>query len=353
MNKIFEKLYYAPETGYTGLNELYRRARSINPKIKRLDVKIWIEKQPTYTLHKPSRKKFTRNKVLVSGIDEQWQCDLADLSSLSIHNDGFKFLLTCIDIFSKFAWAIPLKTKNSKEVLNAFRNILDSSGRKPVKLQSDAGTEFSNKDFQKFLKSQYIEFFTTRSEMKASIVERFNRTIKEKMWRYFSKNNTYRYIDILENLMKNYNHSMHRTIGTYPANVTLKNENEILNKAFRIKPNIPIMFKFEIGDKVRISKVKKLFEKGYWPNWTEEYFIIENRLHRNPPVYILKDQMGEKLDGVFYEVEIQKITATDADLFVIEKIMKTRKTAGKTDYLVRWRGYPPKFDSWVSNLAKL
>lgn len=352
MQKIFEKIFYSAQTGYTSLNQLYSRSKLVDDKIKKSDVKKWLEKQPTYTLHKPARKSYTRNRVLVSGIDEQWQCDLADLSSLSTHNDGYRYLLNCIDIFSKFAWSQPLKTKSSKEVLQAFKNILSSSKRKPFKLQSDAGTEFLNKDFQKFLKSEEISFFTTKSEMKASIIERFNRTIKERMWRFFTKNNTHRYIDVLQDLMHNYNTSYHRTIGTEPINVTVKNEREILNKVFRVN-NKNTLYKFEINDKVRISKVKKHFEKGYWPNWTEEYFMIENRFDRNPPVYTLKDQLGEKLEGVFYEAELQKIDTSSTDLFIVEKILKTRKKAGKTDYFVRWRGYPSTFDSWVSDLVKV
>jgi transposase InsO family protein len=351
MNKLLEKVYYSPKTGFSGINELYKRAKTIKKNIKKSTVETWVEQQPTYTMHKTARKKYERNRVIVSAIDEQWQTDLADLSSLSKHNDGYKFILTCIDIFSKFAWSVPVKTKSSKEVLAAFQSILKSSGRKPHILQSDAGTEFVNKDFQKFLKSEYIDFFSTRSEVKASIIERFNRTLKEKMWKFFTKSNTYRYIDIIQDLMHNYNNSKHRTIGTFPANVSEKNEREILNKVFRVN-RTAIEFKFKVGDKVRISKVKKHFEKGYWPNWTEEFFTVEERYDRHPPVYKLKDQLEEILDGVFYEPELQKIEGNQ-DLFIVEKVLKTRKKDGKTEYFVRWRGYPAKFDSWVSKLLKV
>lgn len=353
MDKILSEIYSNPKTGYSGFETLYKKAKSVKPEITRKTVKTWLAKQATYTLHKPARKNYTRNRVLVSGIDEQWQADLADLQSLSTYNDGYKYLLNCIDIFSKFAWSVPLKTKTSREVLAAFSHILSSSNRKPFKLQADAGSEFVNKDFQKFLKSNFIDFFTTNSEVKASIVERFNRTLKTIMWRSFTHSNTFRYIDILQDLLNNYNHSVHRTIGTCPANVNHVNENEILNKVFRIRKESLVLFKFNIGDKVRISKVKKHFEKGYWPNWTEEFFIIENKFSRKPPVYTLQDQLGEKLEGIFYETELQRIDTSETDLFVVEKIIKTRKKNNTTDYLVRWRGYPAKFDSWVSQLVKV
>lgn len=353
MDALLSKLYYDPETGFTGVDQLYKRSKIIDKSVTRAVVKQWLEKVSAYTLHKPALKKYGRNRVIVSGIDEQWTVDLADLQSLRYHNDGYKYLFNCIDIFSKYAWSVPTKTKNAQDILDAFKHVLTTSKRKPQKLQADAGSEFTNKDFQKFLKSEYIEFFTTKSEIKSSVIERFNRTLKERMWRYFSKTNTMKYIDILPKLMINYNNSYHRTIKTFPANVTQNNEREILIKAFSIAPLEPSIFKFNINDRVRISKVKKHFEKGYFPKWSEEFFIIKSRLSRRPPVYTIKDQDGEIIEGVFYEPELQKVDIGSDDLFIIEKIIKTRKRGGKTDYFVYWRGYPSKFDSWVSDLIKV
>jgi len=195
-NQILSNLYFNPNTGFKGVNDIYRESKKVHPNISRKYVKQWLENQNTYTIHKPSRKRYGRNKVLVSSIDEQWQADLVDLQSLEKHNEGYRYLLTCIDLFSKFAWAIPLKSKTSENVKNAFIYIFQT-GRKPYKLQTDAGTEFINKEVQKFLKSVGVDFFTTNSEMKASVVERFNRTLKERMWRYFTFKNTHKYIDIL------------------------------------------------------------------------------------------------------------------------------------------------------------
>lgn len=351
MENILETIYFNPKSGLASARKLYTDARKIDKNIKMKHVKEWLAKQTTYTLHKPARKKFQRNRVLVSAIDEQFQIDLVDIQSLAQYNDNYKYLLTCIDIFSKYAWAIPLKSKHSTTVMTAFDKILQDE-RIPVKVQADQGTEFLNKQFQKYLQTRNIEFFSTDSELKASVVERFNRTLKEKMWRYFTKYNTYRYIDVLQDILYNYNHSFHRTIKTFPANVTSKNEHEILNNVYRIDKTL-VLFKFNIGDKVRVSKVKRRFEKGYWPNWTEEYFIVHDRFRRHPPVYKIKDKAEEVLRGIFYEYEMQKIEPQTNDLFVIEKIIKTRNKNGKTDYFVRWRGYPSKFDSWVSDVVKL
>jgi Integrase core domain len=318
-----KNIYYDPAQGFSGEKEFLRRIRLVYPKVKRKVVKQFLEKQLTYTTHKPARKHYQRNKVYVSSIDEQWQADLVDVQSLAKYNDGYKYILTCIDIFSKFAWGIPLLSKTSGNIKAAFSQIF-SSGRRPYKLQTDAGTEFINKDVQKFLRTHDIDFFVTNSENKASVVERFNRTLKEKMWKYFTKENTFNYITVLTALLNNYNTSYHRTIGMTPSEVNSENENLILNKVFMI-PKRPISFKFNIGDTVRISKVKRHFQKGYTPNWTEEYFIIHGRQMRDPPVYTLKDQMDEIIEGVFYEPELQRIRGSKDDLHVIEKILKTRK----------------------------
>ena len=187
--------------------------------------------------------------------------------------------------------------------------------------------------------------------MKASIVERFNRTLKEHMWRFFTQNNSYKYIDVLPKFLHAYNTSKHRTIGMAPINVSDKNKAEILEKAF--KPNKAITkFKFKTGDKVRISKVKGHFEKGYLPNWSEEIFIIHECKSRDPPVYIIRDQMDEIVKGIFYEPELQKVEIIN-DIYLIEKVIRQRKKGKKTEYYVKWKGYPDKFNSWVTNVIKL
>ena len=141
-----------------------------------------------------------RNRVIVTGIDDQWQADLVDVSSLARFNKGYKLLLTCIDVFSKFAWVVPLKNKTGESLLNDFQSILDL-GRSAEKLQTDKGTEFLNHNFQSFLKENNIHFFTTNSELKASVVERFNHTLKTRMWNYFMAKNNRVCIDNLQDIV--------------------------------------------------------------------------------------------------------------------------------------------------------
>ena len=132
MNKLLSKLYYDPKSpvGYTGLQALYKAAKKISKTIKLDDVKNWLRKQQTYTLHKPIRRKFVRRKTIVAGIDYQWQGDLADVSNLAKYNNKYRYLFCLIDVFSKFAWVVPIKDKSGKTLVEAFKSVL-KQGRFP------------------------------------------------------------------------------------------------------------------------------------------------------------------------------------------------------------------------------
>lgn len=189
---------------YSGAKTFIRELKKRHKKVDKSQVYQWLQSQDAYTLHRNAKKKFKRNKVIVSGIDDTFQIDLVEVSSLSDMNNGNKFILTCIDVFSKYAWTIAIKNKSAKSVLEAFTTIIES-GRIPQRIQCDQGNEFLNKMLGKYLTKNKIKMYTLNSEMKASEIERFNRTIKEKMWRYFSQYQTYKYIDVLDDLTESYN----------------------------------------------------------------------------------------------------------------------------------------------------
>ena len=340
--------YFDPKEpgSYAGLSTYAREHKK--DKSKEL-----LKKFPAYSLHKPARRHFKRNRVVVGGIDHLWQCDLTDLSGIAKYNDKYKFLLFCIDVLSKYLWVIPLRSKSAETVLEAFKSILKSSKRKPLTVQSDEGKEFVNHQFKSFLKKIHIKFFFTyNAESKASIVERVQRTIKNKMWRYFTHNNTYRYIDVLSDLVHSYNWTYHRSIQTKPALVNRHNAQDVWDILYRDLYTVPnIKYKFNLQDRVRIlTKKRSMFQKGYESNWSEEVFEITKQIPRYPPVYEITDLMGEKIEGTFYEHELQKAT-DDQDLFIVEKVLKTRKRKNHPrEYLVKWRGWPEKFQSWTTNL---
>ena len=305
MEKTLSSIYLDPShpASFGGLDAVYRALKEKgNNKISRKQVQDWLSQQDVYTLHKPARRHYKRSRVIVPGINAQFQADLCDVQNLSRHNKGYKYLLTCIDIFSKYGWVVPLKTKQGKELVNSFQTIL-SSGRKPLKLQTDQGTEFLNRVFQKFLRDNNIDFFTVNSGLKASMVERFNRTFKNKMYKYFTAKNTLSYIDVLPQLVSSYNNTYHLSIKMKPTQVTKANESKVWDKLYGGDAQKQVHFKFQVGDRVRISKVKRMFEKSYLPNFTEEMFTVYKRFAHQVPVYKLKDDAGEILDAKFYEAE--------------------------------------------------
>lgn len=345
------KIYYnAGDSGsYGGLERLYRRAIELGVKgITRKDVLNFLRGEHCYTLHKPSRKTFLRNRTQVSGIDIQWQADLADMQGLSRFNHGFKYLLTCIDVLSKYAWVVPIKTKSAKEMKEAFIKLLkEAYPRKPKRLQTDKGKEFLNKNVRALLNSEGIELFQTWSDKKAAVVERFNRTLKSRIWTYFTGKRTKEYLPVLQKLVHAYNHSHHRSIGMRPCDVDGKNENEVWHRLYQMP--IPSRGKRELsitpGQMVRVSRTKGDFEKGYMPNWTEQHYRVSGTCPNVPRIYKLQNIRGEEIDGSYYKEDIQPINKND---FRIEKIIKRRTLAtGKTEVLVKWKGWSDKFNTWV------
>ena len=344
MNERLKAIYYDPKhpAGFASVAKLTKESG-----VKTKKVKEWLTEQPTYTLHRMARKKYPTRKYIVHDIDEQWQADLADVSLIANQNKGYRFLLTVIDIFSRYAWARPLKTKTGKEVAAAFKDIFEE-GRIPKRVQSDQGKEFENRDIARLFGEHDIELFSVKSAYKAAIVERFNRTLKSKMWRYFTMNMKEKWTDVLQDLVQSYNNSVHRTIGQRPIDVTRENAGEFREKMYDKKTKATKEKRdIKVGDKVRISKVKSIFAKGYLPNWTEEIFTVASiNTKYSPTTYKLKDYNEEIIEGSFYRHEIQKVTQKD-DTFLVEKVIRTQKRGNEYWCLVKWRGYPSNMNSWV------
>ena len=309
-------------------------------------VKAWLKAQPTYTLHKQARKHYPTRKYVVHDIDEQWQADLADVALLARRNRGYHFILTVIDLFSRYAWARPLKSKRGKEVAAAFKSIF-REGRIPKRIQTDQGKEFENQHVRRLFAKHNIELFSVKSAYKAAVVERFNRTLKTRLWRYFTANVTQKWTGVLQDTVHAYNHSIHRMIQKRPVDVTAEVVDQVRETNYRQRHKIRSPTDIHIGDKVRISKVKSVFAKGYLPNWTEEIFTVATiNTKYSPTTYQLKDYNGDVIEGSFYRHEIEPITQED-DVFMVEKILRRQRREGEPWLLVKWHGYPESMNSWV------
>ena len=368
VDEVLRELYYDSKhpSAYTSVENVYRAARKVLPTLKRREVDTWFQSQLTPTLHKPTRVSFPRNRVLVFDIDDQWQADLVDMSSKAKYNDGYTFILTCIDCFSKYAWAIPIMSKHGTEIVESLKRIFRTSDRKPKRLQTDKGKEFLNTKVLRFLQENDIQLFTTESDKKASIVERFNRTMKGRMYKYFTANNTYRYIDVLQSLVDGYNNTYHRSIKMKPIDVrpepkfTTQIRQNLYGKRIKkvrgkekvksIKPPFK-KYKYAIGDLVRITKARLTFSRGYLPNWSEEIFVVYNRQNFAKPLYYLRDFNAEEIKEGFYEQELQLVRKPEE--YRIDKVLKTKRVNGKLLHLCEWKDWSNHFNSWVENVHNL
>jgi transposase InsO family protein len=216
------------------------------------DVEEWLSSLNTYILHKPVKKKFPRNPYTVTNIDDVWEMDLSDLSSLSKYK--YRYLLNVIDIFSRYAWSVPLKDKTGNSITSALKSLFQD--RKPITIQSDKGTEVVNATVQLYLKRQGVNFHTTHNpDIKGAVIERFNKSLKIRMFKYFTKNNTYRYLDVIDKLLTGYNTSIHSTIVMPPSKFNPSNIYSVWQRMNSLWAKIPQgRVKFKVGDLVRITK---------------------------------------------------------------------------------------------------
>ena len=257
---------------------------------------------------------------------------------LSKYNKGIRFLLCVIDIFSKYAWVVPLKDKKGISIVKAFQSILKQSNRKPNKIWVDKGSEFYNAYFKKWLRDNNIVMYSAQNEGKSLVTERFIRTLKSKIYKYMTSISKNVYIDQLDDIVDKYNNTYHTTIKMKPIDVK---GNTYINADKEIHNKDP---KFKVGDHVRILKYKNIFAKGYMPNWSEEVFVIKKVKNTVPWTYVINNLNGEEITGTFYEKELQK---TNQEEFRIEKVIRRK---GDKLY-VKWKGYDNSFNSWIDKAS--
>jgi hypothetical protein len=279
-------------------------------------------------------------------------------------NDGYRYILTVVDILTKSAWAVPLRNKTGSSIAAAFNTIFRQSGRHPRKLQTDDGKEFLNVQMRTLLRARDINHFTyNNEEIKAACVERFNRTLKSRMERYLTHNNTRRWIDSLDRIMRSYNNTVHTSIRMTPndAKSGSRKETEALLNLY--KPSTAQLRRLvrerepreqwkqlRVGDTVRISMYRHAFRhKGYEQGWTDEHFIITKIEARTPTVYRIADLQRKPVAGTFYRHELQRVSKpVGRTEYRVERVLRRRynKQRRRWEALVRWEGWGPEFDSW-------
>ena len=363
--KVLSNIYYnaSKPAAYQGADKIRRTLKDEgNNDIGIHKIRKWLQNQDDYSLQKPVRRRFKRAQVVVAGPDEQLDIDLMDMQSLAKDNDGVKFLLVAIDVFTRFAWVVPLKDKTGKNVEKALSVILNDV--EPKKIRSDAGGEFKNKWVAKLLKDKNIYHHITLNETKANYVERLNKTLRSIIFRYLTKHRSKRYIDTLQDLVKSYNSTPHRSLNNIaPKDVNADNAANLWaymylkpKKKRKVDKSIKKgkktirrhLYKYKIGQLVRISHLRRPFHRVHNEQWSYEVFKINRRFQmQGIPLYKLVDLMEDRIRGNFYQSELQPVNKSEDALWEIEKIVKKRNKNRRVQYLVKWLGYSDRFNSWV------
>ena len=307
----------------------------------------------TYTLHREYKKPKYRNPIYVYSLREHIQMDLIDMALYKNHNDGITFIMVAVDAFSKKAWVKPMINKSANVSLEKIKELVQEIQPPMKALFLDRGTEFKNKKVQDFLREQNIKMIHPYSETKAPIAERFNRTLKDLIFKYFDAVQSERYIDVLDDLVSSYNNRGHRTLRYLTPNEAEKEENKAkvicalsdyyVKATGGVKKRRP---KYAVGQKVRIKILPDKLARGFKARFKEEHFEIVSINTKMPlPMYRIKSlNDGETIRGGFYANELQPI---EGDVFKIEKVLKEKTVKGKKLLFVKWIGYDDIHNSWI------
>ncbi|KAL3093266.1 hypothetical protein niasHS_005161 [Heterodera schachtii] len=294
---------------FTSVEPLLREARKSQPKINRADVQNYLASQRTYTLHRQAMRRYRRLPTLAPGLHTEWQADLAIFDRLAKQNRGYKYLLVCIDTLSRQVFVEPVKTKTSTNIIIAFGRIFKRSKYIPWKVLTDQGNEFTARAVQHFFRAKDVEHFCmlTSPQFHAGMAERANRSIKERLYRYFTERNTYTWIDVVQDIVRAINCSPNSSIGMRPADVNFKNAEALRQKLHNAAENVVRRQpRYRVGDRVRIEKYKHVFQKGYLPRFTNELFTVaEVHTERSPVVYRLRDDKNEIISGTVEQQFVQ------------------------------------------------
>ena len=351
--------YYTPSKAgsYSSSNKV-KIGNAINNKKVLDSYTAWLKEQPTYKRFKQPSKIKTQSRIISPHINYLWDGDLMDMQGFSRHNKGYRYVLLCIDIFSRKIHAVALKSKGADDVTQGFNTIFEEGT--PLTLRTDAGKEFTGSKVQELFKARGVKHYIAYNKGKSSYAERAILNIKRRLTKYMFYKKTYTWYDVLQDVVKSYNNTVHSVIGIEPGKVNSENSkqiseyqyNRVTKKALRegLAREYLRLYgeKFKTGDYVRLSTVKSPFTKDYETKWTEEVFQISRTSIRDGiPIYYITDLKQEEVKGSFYAKELQNANSEKNTFFDIEKVLKTRTVDGVKQHLVKFKNYSDKFNEWV------
>ena len=355
-DNYLKQIYYNPShpASFNSLGKLWKHIRN-EGRVTRSELELWLRKQDVHTSHRGYRLRIKRPKTIASDVDQIWASDVAYMKKFDTFNDGIGFFVVFIDMFSRYAWTYTLKTLTGLEMRAVLVDLF--AVEKCENLFTDAGTEYQNRWVKSFLQEQKVRHYTSTNETKVAHAERLIKQLKKKLYKYMTWKNTFRWIDVLQDITNSYNNTYHRIIKMTPsqARVTDRytlwtNQYEPQDKPKRkpAKPKNKSPYKFKVGDQVNLLAFRKPFSREYDESFTTEFFTVSGRkVNQGIPTYTLKDYSNDEVKGQFYESEIKKIDADENKVYKIEKVLRRRKRNGQQELFVKFQGWPNKFNSWI------
>ena len=294
LDKLYNDISSAPS--FSAKIEAFLRSNAVHSKHRRI-----------------IKKTFPRRKVISRFPFDLFMADLIEYPQLRFQNSNYRFILVMIDCFTRKVWAVPMKFKTAQWTADAFESVFQTFDKFPVHLVTDRGLEFYNSQVRKVFINYGINHYSikTKTKWKASMVERFIRTLKTRLQRYFTKNKTKKWLDVLDQFVANYNATPHSAHGLPPQDVSHENQEKVYKQLY---PDISLRTdcRLKIGDKVRKIVDKDLFEKGYTANWSDEiYKIKESRQSNTVCWYIITDLNDKEVPGIWYYYQLKLVARHD------------------------------------------
>lgn len=373
--KLLDNLYknFSYPSAFTSVEPLLKEARKYNPKINRNFVGNYLRSQHVYTKHRKVIRKYKRLATFSPGPNTVWQADLGVMIPLVRQNKGYNYYLICVDCFSRMIFIEPIKRKFASHVIEGFENIFKKAGNIPWKIITDAGKEFTAQSVQNHFARRQIQHFCeyTSPKWHAGMAERANRTVRERLYRYFTEVGNRKWLPVIQKIVDSVNNSTSRVLcnGKFtPLDIHLNRKNSVitLRKCINFEREKHKIFvkkrensdknigELRPGTRVRIERQKNPFQKGYIGNFTDDIFTIERcRKSTIPITYQLRNCEGQLVKGWFYRHDLSPVFGPQGKReWKIEKILsmekQTRENGEPVDMaLVKWRGFDSSFNSWI------